>query len=139
LMKDDWVEGTAGASYAIRGSCTPDFWQSSEGTLQVNVADGSLPHVFFAETAEALKVREFTAHVRLHGGKLEVSDGTLDSPEGKYEVSGSATLKREIDFKVARVPAGSGVNAYTITGTLAEPRVAPVNGTEQAGLKASTK
>jgi hypothetical protein len=33
------------------------------------------------------------------------------------------------------VPAGAGINAYTITGTLAEPRVEPVSGTEQARLK----
>ena len=135
LMKDDWVEGTAGASYEIRGPCAADFWQSSEGALQVTVADGSLPHVLFGENAETLKVRKFTAKARLHGGSIEVSDGKLDSPEGTYEVSGTATLQREIDFKIARVPAGAGINAYTITGTLAEPRVAPVNGTEQARLK----
>ena len=135
LMKDDWVEGTAGATYEIRGPCAADFWQSSEGTLQVTVADGSLPHVLFGENAETLKVRKFTAKARLHGGTFEVSDGKLDSPEGTYEVSGAATLQREIDFKIARVPAGAGINAYTITGTLAEPHVAPVSGTEQARLK----
>jgi AsmA-like protein len=135
LMKDDWVEGTAGASYEIQGSCAPDFWQSSEGTAQVNVADGRLPNVFFGENAEMLRVRKFTAQVRLNGGTFEVSDGRLDSPEGKYEVSGTATLKREIDLKVARLPAGSGASSYMITGTLAAPRVAPINGTEQARLK----
>ena len=135
LMKDDWVEGTAGASYEIQGPCAADFWQSSEGTLQVNVADGSLPHVLFGENAKTLKVRKFTAKARLHGAEIEVSEGKLDSPEGTYEVSGTATLQREIDFKIARVPAAAGINAYTITGTLAEPRVAPINGTEQARLK----
>ncbi|HKV82719.1 MAG TPA: AsmA family protein [Candidatus Sulfotelmatobacter sp.] len=135
LMKDDWVEGSAGASYEIQGPCAADFWQSSEGTLQVAVADGSLPHVLFRESAEMLKIRKFTAQARLHAGTIEVSEGELDSPEGNYEVSGTATLKREIDFKMARVPSGSGVSSYTITGTLAEPHVARVNGTEQARLK----
>jgi hypothetical protein len=135
LMKDDWVEGSAGASYEIRGPCSADFWQTSEGTLQVDVVDGSLPHVLFKESAETLKIRKFTAHAQLHAGTIEVSEGELDSPEGNYEVSGTATLKREIDFKLARVPAGTGVSSYTITGTLAEPRVAPIPGTEQARLK----
>jgi len=139
LMKDDWVEGIAGASYEIRGPCAADFWQSSEGTLEVNVADGSLPHVLFGENAETLKVRKFTAKARLHDGEIEVSDGKLDSPEGTYDVSGTATLQREIDFTIARAPAGAGINAYTITGTLAEPRVAPINGTEQARLKPPAK
>jgi uncharacterized protein involved in outer membrane biogenesis len=135
LMKDDWVEGTAGTSYDIRGSCSADFWQTAEGTLQVNVADGSLPHVLFRENAETLKIRKFTAQARLHAGTIEVSEGELDSPEGNYEVTGTATLKKEIDFKMARIPAGSGVSSYTITGTLAEPRVARSNRTEQARLK----
>jgi uncharacterized protein involved in outer membrane biogenesis len=135
LMKDDWVEGSAGASYEIRGPCSADFWQASEGTLQVNVADGSLPHVLFRESAEMLKIRKFTAQAQLHAGTIEVSEGELDSPEGNYEVSGTATLKREIDFKMARVPSGSGVSSYTVTGTLAEPHVAPIPGTEQARLK----
>ncbi|MBZ5684496.1 MAG: AsmA family protein [Acidobacteriia bacterium] len=135
LMKDDWVEGTAGTSYEIQGPCSADFWQTAEGTLQVDVVDGSLPHVLFRENAETLKIRKFTAQAQLHAGTIEVSEGELDSPEGSYEVSGTATLKKEIDFKVARVPVGSGVSSYTITGTLAEPRVARVNRTEQARLK----
>lgn len=135
LMNDDWVEGTAGTSYEIQGPCNADFWQKSEGTLQVDVADGSLPHVLFRESAERLKIRKFTAEAQLHAGTIEVSEGELDSPEGNYEVSGTATLTREIDFKMTRVPSGSGVSSYTITGTLAEPHVAPIPGTEQARLK----
>jgi hypothetical protein len=135
LMKDDWVEGTAGTSYEIRGPCSADFWQTAEGTLEVNVTDGGLPHVLFRENAETLKISRFTAQAQLHAGTIEVSEGELDSPEGTYEVSGTATLTREIDFKMARVPAGSGVSSYAITGTLAEPRVAPIPGTEQARLK----
>ncbi|HTT17799.1 MAG TPA: AsmA family protein [Candidatus Sulfotelmatobacter sp.] len=138
LMSDDWVEGSASTSYDIRGTCTSDFWQSAEGTIQVNAADGSLPHVFLDGTGETLKIRKFTAQVQLHAGKIDVSDGELDSPEGRYEVSGSATFKRQIDFKLARIPAGAG-SAYTVTGTVAQPRVAPVNGPEQARLKTPTK
>jgi AsmA protein len=135
LMKDDWVEGTAGTSYEIRGPCSPDFWQTSDGTLRLNVADGSLPHVLFSESTATLKIRKFTAQAQLHAGTIEISEGELDSPGGTYEVSGTATLKREIDFKMTRIPPGSGANSYTITGTLAEPRVARVNRTEQARLK----
>ncbi|HXJ88674.1 MAG TPA: AsmA family protein [Candidatus Binatia bacterium] len=138
LMSDDWVEGTASMSYEVGGSCSPDFWQSAEGTMEMSVADGSLPHVLLDSTAEILRVRKLKAQVRLHDGKIDVSDGELDSPEGKYEVSGTATFKRQIDFKLARIPAGTG-SAYSITGTLAQPRVTQINGTEQARLKAPTK
>ena len=139
LMKDDWVEGTASASYDIQGPCTHEFWQSLEGTLQVSATDGSLPHVFLDDSVETMKIRKFIAQAKLHDGTIEVSDAQLDSPQGKYEVNGSATLKREIDFKLTRVPVGSGTSAYAITGTLAQPHVAVVSRTEQARLKPPTK
>jgi hypothetical protein len=139
LMKDDWVEGTASASYDIEGPCTRDLWQSLEGTLQVSVADGSFPRVFLEDGTEIVKIRKFVARARLHDGTVEVSDGQLDSLQGKYEVSGTATLKREIDFRLTRVPAGAGTSVYSVTGTLDQPHVAPVNGTEQARLKPPTK
>ena len=135
VMRDDWVEGIAAGSYEINGPCTADFWQSSEGVLQVSLTDGLLPHMRVGEDAEALKVRKFTGQMRLHAGRIEVSEGKLDSPEGNYEISGTATLKREIDFNMARVPAGSGTTSYSLTGTLAQPRVAPLARTEQARLK----
>ena len=134
LMKDDWVQGTAAASYDVRGSCTLDFWNSLEGTLQVKVTDGSFPHMFFQDSDEILKIRKFAAQARLHGGTLEVSDGQLDSPQGNYSLSGTATLQREIDFKMTPVSTRSG-GGYTVTGTLAQPRVRALNRTEQARLK----
>ncbi len=138
LMNDDWVEGTSSTAYDVRGACTADFWQSLDGTLRVSVADGSLRHVFLQDNTEILKIRNLTAQVRLHNAKIDVTDGTLDSTEGQYELSGTATLKREIDFKMTRIPAGSGT-AYTVNGTLAEPHVAPLNAAEQAQLKSPAK
>ena len=134
LMKDEWVEGMADTSYDIRGSCTPDFWQSSEATLQINMAEGSFPHMFLEDDAQTLKVRNLAAQVRLHSGQLEVIDGTLDSTEGKYVLSGTATLKREIEFTMSRISAGSGT-AYTVSGTVAKPHIARISGAEQARLK----
>lgn len=139
LMQDNWVGGTASASYDIRGSCDADFWQSLEATVQVNVVDGSLPHVFLEDGAETLKIGKFTAQARLRNGEVELSDARLDSPPGKYEISGIATFKREIDLKMTPVPAGSGITAYSVTGTLAQPHVAALNGAEQARLKPPTK
>lgn len=135
LMKDEWIDGEAGGSYEIKGPCGPDFWESGEGALHFNMSHGSLPHVNLAEGAETLKVHKFAAEAHLDAGKIEVTDGRLESADGVYEVSGTATLKREIDFKLARVPVGVGNAVYSVTGTLAEPRVAAVGRTEQARLK----
>lgn len=135
-MKDSWIEGTASAHYEIQGPCSADFWQASEGTLQqVNVTNGSFPHVALGDHGTELKIENFTGQVRMNAGTIEVSDGLLDSPNAKYEVGGTATLGREIEFKIVRDPPGNGSVSYAVTGTLAHPRVAQIGGTEQARLK----
>ena len=51
-------------------------------------------------------------------------------------MSGTASLKGELDVRLARAPNGAPVAGYTITGTLAEPRVIRAAGAEtQARLK----
>jgi len=133
-MKESWIEGAASAGYEVKGPCSVDFWQNSEGSLSpVRVTNGSFPRVFLADHAPPLKIQMFTGAVRLHAGTFEIADGQLNSPDARYEVTGTATLNREIDFKIVREAPASGT--YTVTGTLAQPRVAQVAGTEQARLK----
>jgi hypothetical protein len=87
------------------------------------------------EDAEPFKITRLTGQARLHDGNIEIRESTLDSPEGQYELSGTASFKREIDLKMAPIPNGAAQAGYTITGTLAAPRVALLHGTEQARLK----
>jgi len=135
-MKDGWIAGTANATYEIKGSCTTGFWTSADGALQFEMKDGTLPHVALADDAEALKVTRFTGQARLHADKMEIKDARLDSPGAKFQVSGSASLKGALDFKLARVPGGATAAGYTISGTLAEPRVIRSSNPEtQARLK----
>jgi hypothetical protein len=133
-MKESWIEGTGSANYEIKGPCSADFWQDSEGALStVNIINGSFPRVTLGDHASALKIQKFIGEVRLHDGTFEITDGKLNSPDARYEVTGTATLNREIDFKIVRDPPASGT--YTVTGTLAKPEVAQVAGPEQARLK----
>ena len=135
-MKDRWIAGTANTSYEVKGPCPAEFWTSAEGTMQFDVKDGILPHVAQGEDAEALKVTRLAGQARLHGGEIAMKDARLDSPGGKFLVSGSASLKGELDFRLAKVPAGATAAGYTVTGTLGEPRVVRLQGTEtQARLK----
>ena len=132
-MKD---AGTASTSYDLKGSCPADFWTSAEGSLQFDMKDGTLPHVALGENAEALKVSHLAGQARLHAGQIEMKDAKLDSPSGKFQLSGTASLKGELDFKLARVSASGTAVEYTVTGTLAEPRVVRLPGNEtQARLK----
>jgi len=134
--KEQRVAGTANATYEMRGTCPADFWTSADGTLQFDVSNGTLAHVSLAEDAGPLKITRFSGKARLQAGKLETKDAKLESPDGKFLVSGTASFKRDLDLKLTKAPNNPPGSAYTITGTLAEPRVIRVAGAEtQARLK----
>jgi uncharacterized protein involved in outer membrane biogenesis len=136
-MNDRWVAGIANATYEVKGPCPADFWTSAEGSLQFDVKDGILPHLLLGEDAEPFKVTRFAGEARLRAAQIEMNDASLNSPDGKFQLSGTATLKGELDLKLARTPNAAVAAGYTVTGTLAEPRVAPLISPEtQARLKA---
>lgn len=138
-MKDGWIAGTANASYKITASCPADFWKSAEGTLRVSMKNGAFPHVLIGDDAQPLRVSRLDGQADLHDGTIEIKDAKLNSPEGNFHLSGTASLTREVDFRL-KGAADSPTAGYAITGTLAEPRVSPLRGTEQARLKpASSK
>jgi hypothetical protein len=137
-MNDPWVAGTAKATYELKGTCPAEFWTSAEGLVEFDMRDGILAHLSLAEDAGPVRVTRFAGQVRLHAGQIEMSDAMLHSPGGRFQLSGTATLKGELDLKLATTPNAAATAAgYTVTGTLAEPRVIRLISPEtQARLKA---
>jgi hypothetical protein len=136
-MKDGWIGGTADASYEVQGPCSAEFWSSAGGTLQFDIKEGALPQVSLAEDGEPMKVTRLVGVARLREGQIEMRDARLDSPEGKFQLSGTASLKGELDLNLARVPNNAALAGYTITGNWAEPQVNRSSSSEtQARLKA---
>jgi hypothetical protein len=138
-MKDGWIAGTANTSYEVEGPCAAELWNSpgnsAEGTLQFDMRDGALPHLSLGEDAEPFRVTRFSGLARLHAGKIEIKDAKLDSPAGKFQLSGTTSLKGELDFKLTNTASGVASAAYSITGTLEAPQVTRSSET-QARLKA---
>jgi hypothetical protein len=135
LMNDGWVAGTANASYELKGPCPADFWSSAEGKLHVEVTDALFPHVMIGDGSEALQASHIKGQGRLHDGQIEIADTHLISPEANYDLTGTASLKREVDLKLTRISNGPPQTGYSIGGTLETPTVAPLSRTEQAQLK----
>ena len=140
-MHDPWISGTAEGTYQLTASGTDSaaFWQSAEGELQFDMRDGVLPHISLATDEGPLRVAGWQGRARLRDGEIQIENGKLISAGGTYEISGSASLGRVLDLKLAR---GSDVKAaragslvYSITGNLAEPRVASTTPVTQARLK----
>jgi hypothetical protein len=141
-MDDRWILGTAAGTYQLtaRGADSAAFWKSAEGALQFDLRDGVFPHISLANDASPLRAAHWQGRARLLDGKIEIEKGKLVSPVGAYEIGGTASLGRVLDFKltsgaeVKPVPAGALV--YSITGTVGEPRVVATRAPEtQARLK----
>jgi len=140
-MHDPWISGTAAGSYQLKASGVEaaGFWQSVEGGVRFDVRDGVLPHILLTSDASALQISRWQGRARVHDGEIEIEKSELVSDGGDYEISGTVSFGREIDFKLIAGTetkvAGAGSLVYSITGTVAEPRVAVSATAEQARLK----
>ena len=140
-MHDPWASGTVSGTYQITasGADAPAFWQSVEGELQFDLRDSVFSHISLANDEGALRVDRWQSSARIRDRKIEIEKGELFSPSGAYEISGMASLGRELDLKLQHVKnskAGASSLSYTVTGTVADPRVLVVPAAEtQAQLK----
>jgi hypothetical protein len=140
-MHDPWISGTGAGTYQLTasGADSAAFWQSADSVLQFDLRDGVLPHISLVSDEGPLRVGRWQGHARLHGGKIEIEKGKLVSAAGAYEISGTASLGRVLDLKLSRgtvvKAAGAGSMVYSITGTVAVPRVVLTTPETQARLK----
>jgi hypothetical protein len=140
-MHDPWISGTAGGTYRITasGADSTAFWQSADGGLQFDVRDGVLSHISLASDEGPLRIARWQGRAQLRDGKIDIENGKLVSAAGAYEVSGTASLGQVLDFKLTRISdvgaAHAGSMAYSISGTVAEPRVVLTTPETQARLK----
>lgn len=133
LMNDGWVDGTANADYEIASTCSADFWSSAAGTVRVDARNGILPHLFVADDQQPLRLTRLSGQGQLRSGKIEIKNANLISPDGIYQLSGTASFDRELDLKLTHGPNGANMG-YTVRGTLSEPLITQLTAV-QARLK----
>lgn len=134
-MEDNWISGTANGSYEMKGKCFAEFWQSAEGKVRIDMRDGVFPHVTIGEDTGALRVSRLTGQGELGAAKIKIKEARLDSPDGQFVLSGTASLQQELDFKLAPAASGANGSGFAITGTIAAPQVVPISAPVQARLK----
>ena len=132
--KDNWIAGSADASYDLKGECPANFWRSADGTLRFDGQESTLEHISLKDDSGPLRITRWTGQVRVHGGNFEIKDAQLNSTRGQLVLSGTASLEQKLDLTLAKPANGTPAATYTISGTLAEPVVVP-NPQTQAELK----
>jgi AsmA family len=125
LMNDSWITGTAEGTFDLTGSASSvhELLSRSDGKLQFVMRNGSLPHVEIPGLPGVLAAHRFAGELALKKGMWELSNGTLESRDGLYEVSGTTSAGRDCDFVLKL----NDEQSWALTGTLAEPHVEAIN------------
>jgi hypothetical protein len=128
LLNDARLSGTADAKFNGTGSGTSfaDLLDQASGKFQFIVKNGSLMHMDATGTAKPFPVHRFTGDLQFEKGNWELSAGRLESRDGIYQVSGTASSGSHLQFLLTR----SDEQSWTLTGTLAKPRLDRVNHTD---------
>ena len=133
-MHDAWITGTANVEYRANtvGWTKAELLSHADAGFQIEARDGTLPHLTLAGDSSPFRVNRFAGRLLLRDGKFEINQGKLQTPGGIYQLSGTASLARVLDFRLAR----EGARGFNITGTVNQPRVAISTTPEtQAALK----
>lgn len=137
-MRGNWISGTASGSYQLKssGNDPAEFWRSAEGEIRFDARDGALSHVSLNSDDGPLTIGRWQGSARLNGGVVEVEKSQIESSGSVYEISGKASLAQTLDCELRDAGSKNGPTVYSITGTLAEPRVQVESPSEtQARLK----
>lgn len=133
-MHDAWITGMANVEYraGTAGWTKAELLSRADAAFQMEARDGSLLHLTLAGESGPLRVNHFVGRLLLRAGRFEIDRGKLQTPGGIYQLSGTASLGRVLDFKLAR----DGARGFNITGTVDQPRVAVSTAPDtQAALK----
>jgi hypothetical protein len=133
-MQDNWITGTAHVEYSAdtSGWSRAELLDHADASFQVEARDGSLPHLTLAGESDPLRTNELAGRLLLKDGTFEIEQGKLQTPANIYQLSGTASMKRVLDIKLAR----DGAPSFNVTGTLSQPRVATsATADTQAALK----
>ncbi len=124
LMRDPWATGSVKAEYdaALRGWTAAELTRNAAGSARFQWQNGSLNRALLPGMTAPLRVRRFTGQLSVRDSRLTIPEARLESPVGEFAVSGSASFSRQLDLRVTR----GASRAFAVTGTLAQPQVAPV-------------
>jgi len=133
LTHDSWGSGKITSSYkgTASGWNADEIISSLEGDASFQWRDGVLHHITL-DAGKPLQFKAFSGKLELSKGVLTISESKLQAPKSIYLVSGTASLGRDLELKLAR----DGAPSFSVSGTLEKPKVSPLKAPEtQASLR----
>ena len=120
-MRDPWATGAAGGSYrlTLSGWSAPELVSSLAGSMDFDWQGGVLRHLVLGGSRDPVRFQRFTGHAILRDSIFTLSGCRLETPQGRFTVSGTASLGRQLELRLGR-ERGPG---YSVSGSLARPRV----------------
>ena len=121
LMQDGWVEGAGSAHFEFKtaGWKLQDVIANADLSTTFAIENARFPHVVLTGKAGPLRVKAFSGKLALQDGKFSLQDAKLDSADGIYTVSGTASLAGALRLKMA----SEGPTGYDLSGTFTNTRV----------------
>jgi hypothetical protein len=127
-MDDVWATGTADAKFALTtsGNSFSDLPTNSEGELQFTLRNGTLNHVELPDAAKPFPVHLFAGTLKMRNATWKLSAGKLESRDGIYQLSGTASPGSGLNLLLTR----GDEQSWNVTGTLLKPSVTRASHTE---------
>lgn len=119
-MHDAWATGTADLNYQLKMTgMTPAALKASvSGIGDFSVRDGVLRHLANDGKSGALKLTKFDGTIELRDGNFLIDDAKLQSGATVYNVQGTASWARELNFKFT-----NNQHVLALSGTLDHPEL----------------
>ena len=123
ITNDAWATGKMNATYRIDASGWDaiQLGKSATATVIFDWRDGNLTHVELTGLQKPLKVQRFKGEVTLVKGELTFKPSKMETANGIYLVSGTASFDRRLALRLMRGKS----DGFEISGTLESPRVTP--------------
>ena len=132
LTHDAWATGTGSGRFKLEmaGWNSAELAQSAQGTLDFDWQNGALPHVTLNDDGVPLRLKRFTGRALLRDLRLKFQQSKIETADGIYLVSGTASPGR-LEVKLT----DRNSHGYGVSGTLEKPRVTALTAAEtQAAL-----
>jgi len=117
-MRSKWASGTVDLDYDVvmSGAAAGQLLASADGKMRFAWQNGELRHVTLGN--ETLRFSRFAGSAALKNGAFSISESKMHTPRGILEVSGTASLSRQLDLRL-----NGSARSVAITGTVENPKV----------------